>query len=261
MMPLAMASTVSLVSFEDRSLDTIVPLADLFRLLGDPTRLRIVLACVDERRAVGAIAEGLGLSPSLVSHHLRLLRAARIVRAERQGKQVFILPPTVISARCWPACSSMWPSRPANFLWTRHEENHHAEPGRPRTRGRPRAGVARWGIRRDRWRRCAGRGERARCLRSRRAWPRRGSFPVPTMLMSAARRTTVHTCTVRTTRAPTPATLTATIADSGQSHSAHSHGPTRPATGPQHDSDSGQSHSAHSHDRDSGQSHSVSQPR
>jgi DNA-binding transcriptional ArsR family regulator len=38
---------------------------------------------------VGAIAERLGLSPSLVSHHLRLLRAARIVRAERQGKQVF----------------------------------------------------------------------------------------------------------------------------------------------------------------------------
>jgi DNA-binding transcriptional ArsR family regulator len=64
-------------------------LADLFRLLGDPTRLRIVLACVEHKRAVGAIAEGLGLSASLVSHHLRLLRAARIVRAERQGKQVF----------------------------------------------------------------------------------------------------------------------------------------------------------------------------
>ncbi|WP_042337924.1 ArsR/SmtB family transcription factor [Paraburkholderia ferrariae] len=65
------------------------PLADLFRLLGDPTRLRIVLACVQDRLAVGAIAESLGLSPSLVSHHLRLLRAARIVRAEREGKQVF----------------------------------------------------------------------------------------------------------------------------------------------------------------------------
>ena len=69
--------------------DRVVEIADLFRLLGDPTRLRIVLACVDERRAVGAIAESLNLSPSLVSHHLRLLRAARIVRAERQGKQVF----------------------------------------------------------------------------------------------------------------------------------------------------------------------------
>jgi DNA-binding transcriptional ArsR family regulator len=71
--------------------DRVVQLADLFRLLGDPTRLRIVLACAEGRRAVGAIAELLGLSPSLVSHHLRLLRAARIVRAERQGKQVFYL--------------------------------------------------------------------------------------------------------------------------------------------------------------------------
>ncbi|MFL9964664.1 metalloregulator ArsR/SmtB family transcription factor [Paraburkholderia sediminicola] len=69
--------------------DTIVPLAELFRLLGDPTRLRIVLACADGQRAVGAIAQGLDLSASLVSHHLRLLRAARIVRAQRQGKQVF----------------------------------------------------------------------------------------------------------------------------------------------------------------------------
>jgi DNA-binding transcriptional ArsR family regulator len=38
---------------------------------------------------VNDIAERLGLSPSLVSHHLRLLRAARIMRADRQGKQVF----------------------------------------------------------------------------------------------------------------------------------------------------------------------------
>ena len=44
-------STTSFASFDDRSVDTIVPLADLFRLLGDPTRLRIVLACLDERRA------------------------------------------------------------------------------------------------------------------------------------------------------------------------------------------------------------------
>lgn len=69
--------------------DRAAPLADLFRLLGDSTRLRIVLACVHDRLSVGAIAEALGLSPSLVSHHLRLLRAARIVRAEREGKQVF----------------------------------------------------------------------------------------------------------------------------------------------------------------------------
>jgi len=39
--------------------------------------------------AVSDIAERLGLSVSLVSHHLRLLKGARLVRAERQGKQVY----------------------------------------------------------------------------------------------------------------------------------------------------------------------------
>ncbi len=70
--------------------DGFIPeLADLFRLLGDATRLRIVLACLDAPIAVNDIANKLGLGNSLVSHHLRLLRAARIVKADRQGKQVF----------------------------------------------------------------------------------------------------------------------------------------------------------------------------
>lgn len=67
----------------------VAELADMFRLLGDTTRLRIVLACLDEPISVGDIASRLELSPSLVSHHLRLLRAARVVKADRQGKQVF----------------------------------------------------------------------------------------------------------------------------------------------------------------------------
>jgi len=67
----------------------IAQLADLFHLLGDPTRLRIVLACLTTPIAVSDIATSLQLSSSLVSHHLRLLRAARIVKSERQGKQVF----------------------------------------------------------------------------------------------------------------------------------------------------------------------------
>lgn len=68
---------------------SVAELADLFHLLGDPTRLRIVLACLAAPIAVSGIAAALQLSSSLVSHHLRLLRAARIVKAERQGKQVF----------------------------------------------------------------------------------------------------------------------------------------------------------------------------
>lgn len=64
-------------------------LADLFRLLGDTSRLRIVLACLDGPIGVSEIAERLGLSVSLVSHHLRLLKAARIVKGTRQGKNIF----------------------------------------------------------------------------------------------------------------------------------------------------------------------------
>jgi DNA-binding transcriptional ArsR family regulator len=69
--------------------DHAVALADLFRLLGDASRLKIMVACLKKPLAVSDIAERLGLSVSLVSHHLRLLRGARLVRAERQGKQVF----------------------------------------------------------------------------------------------------------------------------------------------------------------------------
>ncbi len=69
--------------------DQSVELAEMFRLLGEPSRLRIVLACLLGPMNVGTIAEQVGLTASLVSHHLRLLRAARLLRAERQGKQVF----------------------------------------------------------------------------------------------------------------------------------------------------------------------------
>src|SRR5258708_37791473 len=67
--------------------DDAAALADLFRLLGDPSRLRIVVSCLRTPLAVSDIAERLGLSVSLVSHHLRLLKGARLGRANRQGKQ------------------------------------------------------------------------------------------------------------------------------------------------------------------------------
>ena len=69
--------------------DQAIEIAEIFHLLGDPTRLRIVICCLDEPRNVGEIAETVGASASLVSHYLRLLRAARLVRADRRGKQVF----------------------------------------------------------------------------------------------------------------------------------------------------------------------------
>ena len=69
--------------------DQIVELAGMFHLMGDPTRLSIILTCLEEEIAVGDLARRLGLSASLASHHLRLLRAARVLRRRRRGKQVF----------------------------------------------------------------------------------------------------------------------------------------------------------------------------
>jgi DNA-binding transcriptional ArsR family regulator len=68
--------------------DQINVIAETYRLLGDPTRLRVLLACLDGPIAVGDIAKALAASPSLVSHHLRLLRAARLVRGTRKMQQI-----------------------------------------------------------------------------------------------------------------------------------------------------------------------------
>ena len=69
--------------------DQIAELAEMFRLMGDPSRLKIIAACLSSPMYVSDIAAKLGLSQPLVSHHLRLLRAARVLRAERRGKQIF----------------------------------------------------------------------------------------------------------------------------------------------------------------------------
>lgn len=63
-------------------------LAHLFHLLGDEGRIRLVLACLKGPIPVAELSAVSGMSQSLTSHHLRHLREARILRAERQGKQM-----------------------------------------------------------------------------------------------------------------------------------------------------------------------------
>ena len=73
----------------DLHVERVDELAEMFRLMGDANRLRILMLVLDQPRAVGEIAAAAGLSPSLVSHNLGRLRVSRLVRAERRGKQVF----------------------------------------------------------------------------------------------------------------------------------------------------------------------------
>ena len=69
--------------------DTVEALAETFRVLGDPTRVRIVDALADRDLCVHEIAERVEISESAVSHQLRLLRTMRIVRGRREGRCVY----------------------------------------------------------------------------------------------------------------------------------------------------------------------------
>ena len=64
-------------------------LADLFRALADPTRVRLLSALAETEVCVNDLAEALGMGQSAVSHQLSYLREARLVRARRDGRHVF----------------------------------------------------------------------------------------------------------------------------------------------------------------------------
>ena len=68
--------------------DVIYNLAELFKMFGDPTRAKI-LKCLQIRdMRVGEIADVLEMSISAVSHQLRVLRSAKLVKGTKEGKEV-----------------------------------------------------------------------------------------------------------------------------------------------------------------------------
>jgi DNA-binding transcriptional ArsR family regulator len=69
--------------------DTAGRLADIFAALADPNRLRIISALAHNELNVGDLARLVGMTDSATSHQLRLLRAQRIVRTRKAGRQVF----------------------------------------------------------------------------------------------------------------------------------------------------------------------------
>lgn len=68
---------------------TVEALADTFRVLGDPTRVRILDVLSTGELCVCDIATLIGLSESAVSHQLRLMRGMRLVRPRRSGRLVY----------------------------------------------------------------------------------------------------------------------------------------------------------------------------
>lgn len=64
-------------------------LAELFKVFGDSTRIRILFTLFEAEVCVCDLAEVLNVSQSAVSHQLRILRQSRLVKSRREGKTVF----------------------------------------------------------------------------------------------------------------------------------------------------------------------------
>jgi len=69
--------------------ELVLILAESFKALGDPTRLKIVLVLRSSELCVHEIASSVQMSVSAVSHQLRLLRALKIVKLRKQGKMSY----------------------------------------------------------------------------------------------------------------------------------------------------------------------------
>lgn len=71
---------------ESPKTETLTELAELFKLFGDPTRIRILYALWESEMCVCALAEHLSMTQSAISHQLRALRDGRLVGSRREGK-------------------------------------------------------------------------------------------------------------------------------------------------------------------------------
>ena len=63
-------------------------LAELFKVFGDSTRIKILYVLVESYMSVGDIAQALNMTQSSISHQLRVLKQSRLVRFRREGKNI-----------------------------------------------------------------------------------------------------------------------------------------------------------------------------
>ena len=81
--------TVGAVLSEMPGDETLYDLAELFKVFGDSTRIRILFVLFEAEVCVCDLAEVLHMTQSAVSHQLRILKQAKLVNARREGKSVF----------------------------------------------------------------------------------------------------------------------------------------------------------------------------
>ncbi|MBQ1547740.1 MAG: helix-turn-helix transcriptional regulator [Lachnospiraceae bacterium] len=64
-------------------------LAELFKIFGDSTRIRILYALLNGEKAVSEISDEMNMTVSAISHQLRILKGSKLVRARRDGKNMY----------------------------------------------------------------------------------------------------------------------------------------------------------------------------
>ena len=77
------------INNEMPEIEVLFDLADIFKVFGDSTRLRIMFTLSDGEMSVLKIAEALNMEQSTISHQLRVLRQNKLVRVRREGKQIY----------------------------------------------------------------------------------------------------------------------------------------------------------------------------
>ena len=69
--------------------DTLYQLADLFKVVGDPTRIRLLSVLSQQELCVQDIADALSMTQSAISHQLRILKQSALVKFRREGKTIY----------------------------------------------------------------------------------------------------------------------------------------------------------------------------
>ncbi len=83
------ADLLKLVSEQMPDEDQLYDLAELFKVFGDSTRIRILYVLFEAEVCVCDLAEALNMTQSAISHQLKILKQSRLVKGRREGKSVF----------------------------------------------------------------------------------------------------------------------------------------------------------------------------
>lgn len=81
--------------------DTLYQLADLFKVFGDPTRIRILSVLSKQELCVQDIADALSMTQSAISHQLRILKQSALVKFRREGKTIYYSLQTIMWQSSW----------------------------------------------------------------------------------------------------------------------------------------------------------------